>query len=202
MWEQAILGTLEGVQAPHDAVGVDLHVHMAELGRAPSDQGQRGIDCGIRVVGAASDGQHHLAAVDERLRKRQIVAGVVGIGLAEQHVQADGARLLIGYLVDDLRVQRAPPWPAADHIDAAIIDGDDHDVGANLWGMESTASVMHQMVHALQCVIDAQPTDQAQQHQRQQRPLASLKHGPTGGAKQIHALKDQTLLTLKWFAVR
>ena len=68
----------------------------------------------------------------ERRGKRRIAVGAVGVRVGEQDVQGDAARTESVQFVEYPRVGGAWPWPAADGIDAALVDGHDHRRGASV----------------------------------------------------------------------
>ena len=118
------------VQAAHHAIAVGRHMHMAQAGGSigKGGPGQVGL-VADGAIAAPQHGQHHARTAPDGVGEQQVVLGVVQVGFVEQHVHADGTRVLGGQARDQLGMQGPAPGPAADGGDAGVVDGHDHDVG-------------------------------------------------------------------------
>lgn len=105
-------------------------MHMAQAGGSigKGGPGQVGL-VADGAIAAPQHGQHHARAAPDGVGEQQVVLGVVQVGFVEQHVHADGTRVLGGQARDQLGMQGPAPGPAADGCNAGIVDGHDHDVG-------------------------------------------------------------------------
>ena len=114
------------VEMPHHAVRVHRHLGVTECSSRIGQTLQR--QCGL-ALGTARDGQNDVAAVLQAALQHQIIAGVVQVFFTEHHIHADGAGLPLVDALQQGAVQSASPGPAANGVDAVVINGDDDDIG-------------------------------------------------------------------------
>jgi hypothetical protein len=89
-------------------------------------------------------------------REFGVVGRITDIVLGQDHIDADRTRLVGADLVHQRGKHRAPPRPAADHPDAFVVDGDDHDVIARWVLLGHDGQVQHgQVLRSNQEKLDA-----------------------------------------------
>ena len=114
------------VKAAHYAIGIHGHLRVAQgcghAGKALQWW------CGFALRGAG-DGQNHFSAFLQRQLQQQVIAGVVQVFFAEDDIQPNGARLALLNAFQCSGVQGAAPGPAANAVNAVVINGDDDDIG-------------------------------------------------------------------------
>ncbi|KAG0774118.1 hypothetical protein G6F22_014321 [Rhizopus arrhizus] len=108
------------------------------------------------------DGQDRMTVAPDAVRKDPVVVGVDGIAFREDQVQPDSARAL--QAVKQRRVDRAPPWPAPQRIDAGVIDGDDQDVRVGGAARQRRNAVVEDLIDPAQSVERTQHGRQHRQH--------------------------------------
>ncbi|KAG1531643.1 hypothetical protein G6F50_016586 [Rhizopus delemar] len=106
-----------------------------------------------------------MTVAPDAVRKDPVVVGVDGIAFREDQVQPDSARAL--QAVKQRRVDRAPPWPAPQRIDAGVIDGDDQDVRVGGAARQRRNAVVEDLIDPAQSVERTQHGRQHRQHYRQ-----------------------------------
>lgn len=102
--------------------------------------------------------QHHrqnrVAIASDAVGKDGIVAGMGGVGFGEDQVQADRAGAL--QAVQQRRVHRPPPGPAAQCVDAGVVDRDDQNVGRDGAPGPGDGAVIQDLVDTSQTVEPAE----------------------------------------------
>jgi len=102
--------------------------------------------------------------------QQQIVAGVVPVFLAEDHIHADGAGLPLSDALQHGGVQCTPPGPAAYAVDTVIVDGHDDNIGRGWTLMKPGRGVLNNAVETCQLPRAAEPPGHAEQESAEQQP--------------------------------
>ena len=102
------------IHAAHQRVAIELDVDMAELGGDVGEAAQRlhFAQCAAQRFLIGKHRQHHRAVGGDRAGQ-MLVAAVASGGLGKHDVEPDTARADAGQTFEQLRVQMARPWPAA-----------------------------------------------------------------------------------------
>jgi hypothetical protein len=110
----------------HRAIGVGCHIGVREPGDpVEGGHGPQGPPL-AGAVERVADGQHG-RGLGKGLGQQGVLPGV-GLWLAEQQIEQDGLGLGRGNSVKGFRMDRTPPGPAADRLQAGFVDGHDQNV--------------------------------------------------------------------------
>ena len=157
------------IDAAGDAVRVQFHIDVSQSGGRFRQRrhGQRFDQLAVQANLLVEQRQRHAAVSGERGGQIPVSRGIGGVGFREHDIQRDRFRPGRGELADQIGVNVARPWPAAQFPQALFVDGDDDDVLGRRPRLMRQAPVVEQQIPTVESARMAQHEREHGQRQRQ-----------------------------------
>ncbi len=162
--------------AAHDAVWIEFQVDMTEAAGGSEEIRRRHQSLEAGAGTGDHDRQHCQLAGGKRLGQCAVVCALAGrlslLGFRHDDIEPDCQRVGVHDPVQQLGVQTAVPWPAAEFADAVIVDGDDDDVVARRPRIGSHELVIQGSVETAEAVHITHAAGHDQHQDGNRHPLA------------------------------